>query len=210
MNYRFFLIILVTILSTLNSSAQNEKRSIRLGVDIGTGKQQFFPFNSPDYSYSTKGYKVIINIPLKSKKKISYELQLEPGIYSAKHQLLNEYYVQPEAGADYLDQRVKFTKEITITEYVLNAGMVVRYSFNESFSCFVLGSIGPMISGTETERLAKGFAFSDIFSFGAGYKVKNVLFEIRPGIRHVSNANTQKPNSGHNSSNIDFGISFTL
>jgi hypothetical protein len=73
-----------------------------------------------------------------------------------------------------------------------------------------LGSIGPMISDTETERLAKGFAFSDIVDLGVGYKVGKIMFEVRPGVRHVSNANLQSPNSGLNSSNINFSISVAL
>lgn len=190
--------------------AQDESRLLRFGVNYGIGKQQLFPFNSLDYSYNINGYKVLINFPVNKSKVFSYELQLEPGIYSARHQLLNEYYVQPKEGPDYLEQRERFTKEITITEYALNVEILVRYTLKNRLSFFILGSIGPMISDTETERLAKEFAFSDIIAFGVACKVGKIVFEIRPGLRHVSNANLQYPNSGHNSSNIDFGILFPL
>src|SRR5665648_546493 len=103
-----------------------------------------------------------------------------------------------------------YTKERTITEYVLNAGFIVRLNLSERLSFFVLGSTGPMVSDTKTERLAKGLVFSDIFAFGVAFKVGKIMFEIRPGLRHVSNANLKYPNSGHNSSNIDFGISVSL
>ncbi|MCX6325565.1 MAG: acyloxyacyl hydrolase [Bacteroidia bacterium] len=205
--FKLYLVIVINILVFSQSYAQEESRLLRLGFNYGVGKQQLFPFNSPDYSYNVNGYKVLINYPLKKSGVFSYELQLEPGIYLAKHQLLNEYYVQPKDGADYLEQREIFTKEETITEYVLNVGFLVRYNLKGRLSFFILGSIGPMISDTETERVARGFAFSDIITFGAAYKVGKIMFEIRPGLRHVSNANLQYPNSGHNSSNIDFGIS---
>jgi hypothetical protein len=207
---KLFLILAINILVILKINGQEVTHSIRTGISFGTGKQPFFPFTSPDYSYKVNGYKVLINYHLKTVKRISYELQIEPGIYSARHQLLNEYFIQPKDGPDYLEQREIFKKEKTITEYALNIGIQVRYSFKERWSLFVLGSIGPMISDTQTERLAKGFAFSDIIAVGAGYKTGRVMFEIRPGLRHVSNANLKKPNSGHNSTNIDFGISVTL
>jgi hypothetical protein len=208
--YKFFLIIFINILAGFQLLAQEESRPLRIGINYGIGKQPFFPFSSLDYTYKVNGYKILINYPLKKTRLFSYELQIEPGIYTAKHQLLNEYFIQPKDGADYLEQREIFKKEKTITEYALNVGILVRYNLKEKFSFFVLGSIGPMISDTETERLAKGFAFSDIIALGAGYKVGKILFEIRPGLRHVSNANLKKPNSGHNSSNIDFGISVSL
>ena len=137
-------------------------------------------------------------------------MQLEPGIFSAKHQLLNEFFVQPKDGADYLEQREIFTKEKTITEYIINIGFLIRYDLFERFNLFLFGSIGPMFSDTETERLAKGFAFADVVALGLGYKVGKFVFEIRPGLRHVSNADLKYPNSGHNCSHINFGISVFL
>jgi hypothetical protein len=210
MKYTLSLFLFINILMDLQLQAQEEGKSFRIGVNYSIGKQPFFPFSSADYSYKVNGYKFLINYPLKKAKRISYELQIEPGIYFAKHKLLNEYFIQPKDGADYLELREIFTKEKTITEYALNVGMVVRYNVKERLSFLFLGSIGPMISDTETERLAKGFAFSDIVALGVAYNVGKITFEIRPELRHVSNANLKKPNSGHNSSNVDIGISVSL
>jgi len=190
--------------------SQQDSSLFRIGASYETGKQPFFPFTSPDYTYSVKGYKVLINYRIKESGSFSYELQIEPGIYSARHRLLNEYFIQPDRGSDYLEQREIYKKEKIISEYVLNIGFQVRYALKGKLSLFASGSIGPMISGTETERLAKGFAFADVIATGIAYKVRKVMFEIRPGLRHVSNANLQHPNSGHNSSNLDFGISYSI
>src|SRR5665648_737109 len=103
--YKPFLLLALNILLISQSYAQEESRLIRLGISYGIGQQQLFPFNSHDYSYNVKGYKFLINYPGKQSGVFSYELQLEPGIYFAKHQLLNEYYIQPKEGADYLEQR---------------------------------------------------------------------------------------------------------
>jgi len=208
--YKQFLTLVIVLFLGSQSSAQEESRLLRLGFGYGIGTQQIFPYNNPDYTYDVRGYKGLINYRFKKGRIFSYELQLEPGIYKARHQLLNEYFVQPEWGADYLEKREIFMQEKTITEYAFNIGLQVRHNFNDRISIFILGSTGPMYSDTETERLAKGFAFSDIFAIGISYTAGKFMFELRPGVRHVSNLNTQFPNSGHNSSNIDFGISVIL
>jgi hypothetical protein len=208
--YKIYLLTVFIFLSVSQLYSQRDSSLIRLGVSFGAGKQPFFPFSSPDYTYEVAGYKILFNYRVKKSGRFSYELQIEPGIYSARHKLLNEYFIQPDRGSDYLEQRELFKMERKISEYVINIGFQVRYSLNDNLSCFALGSIGPMISDTETERLAKGFAFSDIFALGIAYRAGNLMFEIRPGLRHNSNANLQHPNSGHNSSNIDIGISFSL
>ena len=208
--FRVILLIVFCVLSFSSASSAEGKRPIRIGFGFGTGKQPFFPFSSPDYSYKVQGYKILLNYRIKESGTFCYELQAEPGIYFADHRLLNEFFIQPKAGTDYLELRKRFMAEKRITEYVLNIGFQVRMCLNQKWSLFVLGSIGPMISDTQTERLAKGFAFSDIIAAGVAFKTRRVLFELRPGLRHVSNANLQKPNGGHNSSNIDFGISISL
>ena len=65
-----------------------------------------------------------------------------------------------------------------------------------------------MIIDTRTERMAKGFAFSDIFSFGFSYKIKKVILDLRYGVRHVSNFQLKSPNSLYSSRN--FEISFLV
>jgi hypothetical protein len=195
---------------TAISFAQEEQLIWRTGLMYTTGTQQAFPFNSKDYTYDVRGYKAVINRELWRKGVFSYELQFEPGIYRANHQLLNEYFVQPDYGPDYMELREIYTQEKTIMEYVINVGFEVRANITESFSMFIIGSIGPMISDTETERLADGFAFSDILAIGAAYQTGRMMFEVRPGVRHVSNADLQFPNCGHNSTNIDFSVSFRV
>jgi hypothetical protein len=191
-------------------NAQEEKHLLRLGISFGMGTQQFLPYNSPDYKYNVTGYKAVINYRFKELRFFSFEFQSDPGIFFARYTLLNPYFVQPDYGPDYLELREIYTKERTFVEYVLNLGILIRYKPKGRLSFFLLGSIGPMISGTETERLAKGFAFSDIVGIGASYKTGRFVFDIQPSLRHVSNADIKFPNCGHNSSNINLGISIFL
>lgn len=202
----FSLLDLFLVQSTM---CQEKIRSTGLGFSYGMGSQQVFPFMSKDYNYNTKNIKLLFNYPIR-KGKIALDLRIEPSIFLAKHQLLNEYFVQPEYGPDYLYLREVYSRQKTITEYALNIGLQLSINPEGRFSWFIMASTGPMYTDTATERLAKGFAFSDIFGFGMQYKTEHLVFEIRPGLRHVSNLDLQFPNCGHNSTAIDFGILFPV
>jgi hypothetical protein len=103
--YKLYLLLVIIVFLIPQSYAQEAIRLWRFGVNYGIGTQQIFPYNNPDYSYMVKNCRVLINYTLKSSGILSYELQIEPGIYSARHQLLNEYFVQPSWGPDYMEQR---------------------------------------------------------------------------------------------------------
>jgi hypothetical protein len=89
----------------------------------------------------------------------------------------------------------------------LNLGIILRKPISKSINVFFLASTGPMISDGETERLAKGFAFSNVLALGICFKAQKIEIEIRPNIRHVSNAGLSSPNIGFNTKNIEFGFS---
>jgi hypothetical protein len=120
---------------------------------------------------------------------------IQPEINFATHQLLNLYFVQPK-DPNYLEKRAQYTALKDVKEYVLNIGFIARKPISKNTSIYVLGSIGPLITDTETERLSKGFAFSDVLAFGFSLKINKLTFDIRPNIRHVSNAGFQKSNAG--------------
>jgi len=203
------LIIIILLSIPIKSYSETDTLKNKIGLSYSLGRQDIFPFGSKDYSYEIKGFKLVFNHILSSGR-ITLELQIEPSVYKANHQLLNPSFVKPGDYPDYLVKREVFTKTKTINEFALNAGIVARYCFSDMISVFILGSIGPMYSGTETERLAKGFAFSDIVEAGISVKKNRIIIELRPGLRHVSNANLQSPNSGHNSSTIDIGILYNF
>jgi len=198
------LIFLLTVNSQLN--AQKNKKAIKYGFNYGFGEQGTFPFSDNDYLYELQFYKGQINYVFKNKGKFSFEVSFEPSIYITKHQLLNKHFITPNDGDDYLDQRERLTKKKTMKEYVLGIGIISRYKLVDNLSIYALGSVGPMIIDTETERMAKGFAFSDVFSLGLSYKLNSITIDTRYGIRHVSNFQLQNPNSGYNSTNFEIGI----
>ncbi len=186
-----------------------QERKIYLGLNYGRATQNSFPLNDPDYSYDNQYLKVQINYPLTFKENFNFELLIEPSVYFANHQLLNEQFVLPTT-ENYLELREKFTKRRAFEEYALNIGILVRYNIFSNFSSYLLGSVGPMISNEDTERLRRGFAFSDILGLGFSWKQKRILFDFRLTLRHNSNLNFASPNKGHNSFGIESGISFQL
>jgi hypothetical protein len=209
------LIFFIGIFFTNKTVAQEFKKKkqtdiIRLGLNFGHASQAVFPYNNPNYLYKTNYFKIQINYLLTQKKRFKIELNLEPSLYFSEHQLLNEYYIGSKGNPDYLEQRETFTKKRLFNEYAINVGIITRYNIMNNLSTYLIGSIGPMNSGVDTERLKKGFAFSDIVGFGFAYRRKIILFDIRLTLRHNSNANLSMPNNGHNSAGVESGISFQL
>lgn len=202
------MILLVLLTGCPELAAQQGTTGRHAGIMYTAGSQQAFPFNSPDYLYDIRGIKAVLNLQAARSGIFTFEVQAEPGVNRATHQLLNQYFVQPDFGPDYLEKREEYTKEKTITEYVINFGFQARMHLSGRLSVFLIASIGPMYSDTGTERLAEGFAFSDIIAAGVAFRAGEVLFELRPGLRHVSNADLRFPNSGHNSTNIDFSAAY--
>lgn len=185
--------------------AQEKEQNLALGFAFGAGSE----FKNTDYTFSNRYLKARLNYIFKRAKYFHFELALEPEVNFGKHQLLNLYFVTPDE-PNFESKREVYTKLKDIREYVLNVGLIVRKPITEAFSIYALFSVGPMITDTETERQSKGFAFSDVLAIGVSLKTKKVTFDLRPNIRHTSNAGLQKSNAGFNTFNIEAGVSFPL
>ena len=197
--------LLIFIFSITTFYGQNTKRETSIGFHYGFGNE----IKNSNYTYTNHYYKAQLCYLVKETNHFKYELVLQPELNFATHQLLNLYFVTPEE-SNYIEKREKFTKLKDIKEYALGIGFCVRKPISKIASVYVLASIGPMITDTETERLSKGFAFSDVLALGFSLKVDKVLFDVRPSLRHVSNAQLQSSNAGFNTSNIEFGLSVSL
>jgi hypothetical protein len=184
---------------------QKTKHEKSVGFSYGYGNE----IKNTNYSYSNSYYKLQLGYVLKETKNFQYELLLQPEINFATHQLLNFYFVTPE-DSDYIEKRERFTKLKKLNEYALGVGLRIRKSWSKSLGTYFLASVGPMIIDTETERLSKGFAFSDVLALGVTFKMDKIEFDIRPSLRHISNAGLQGSNAGFNTSNVEFGVSFPL
>ena len=198
-------IVLIFIFSITTFYGQNTKGESSIGFHYGFGNE----IRNSNYTYTNHYYKVEVSYLIKETNHFKYELVLQPELNFATHQLLNLYFVTPEE-SNYIEKREKFTKLKDIKEYALGIGLCVRKPVSKIASIYILASLGPMITDAETERLSKGFAFSDVLALGFSLKVDKVIFDVRPSLRHVSNAQLQSSNAGFNTSNIEFGLSVSL
>ncbi|MDW8851783.1 acyloxyacyl hydrolase [Flavobacterium sp. MMLR14_040] len=199
------LLFILMFFFAIKMSAQDVKSKFAIGFNCGFGSE----FNNKDYTFTNHFYKLQLYYKLKETKHFQYEILIQPEANFGKHQLLNFYFIKPEE-PDYLEKREKYTQLKEVHEYVLNIGFLVRKPISKTCSFYILGSIGPMITDTETERMSDGFAFADVLAVGFSLNVNKFQFDLRPSVRHVSNAGLGSANAGYNTRNIEVGISYSL
>jgi len=195
----------ILLLLVLKMTAQEHNSRFSLGLNYGFGSE----FSNTDYTFENHFYKTQLYYEIKETRNFKYEILVQPEINFGKHQLLNFYFVKPEA-PDYQQKRDEYTRLKDVREYVLNCGFLVRKPIGKVCSFYVLGSIGPMITDTETERMSKGFAFADVLALGFTVDYDRFRFDVRPSVRHVSNAGLGSSNAGYNTKNIEFGVLYHL
>ena len=199
------ILLVLLFLMAVEMTAQKDESNFSVGFNYGFGSE----FSNRNYTFTNQFYKVQLYYRLKETKYFQYQILVQPEINFAEHQLLNFYFVKPDT-PNYQQKRDEFTRLKDIREYVLNCGFLVRKPIGKTCSFYVLGSIGPMITDTETERMSKGFAFADVLAVGFAASFDKFKFDIRPTVRHVSNAGLGSSNAGYNTKNIEFGISCQL
>jgi len=204
MKIKLQFIIALLLISNLMLS-QEKKHPMAIGLHYGFGDE----IKNSDYTYTNQYLKGQFYYTLKTTKSFQFEILLQPEMNFATHQLLNLYFVTPDE-PDFEEKRALYTKHKDIREYVLNVGFIVRKPISKTFSIYALGSVGPMFTDTETERLSRGFAFSDVLALGFSLKTGKAILDFRPNVRHTSNAGLQNSNAGFNTMNIEFGVSFPL
>lgn len=185
--------------------SQQQQKRFALGFAYGIGEE----LENKDYTYINRFYKMHLGYTFKTDSHFSYELIAQPEINFGTHQLLNKYFVQPDE-PDYEALREEYTNLKDVHDYILNLGIIVRTPISKGINIYVLGSIGPMLTDTKTERLSKGFAFSDVIALGISFKFNKIYFDLRPSLRHVSNAGFQRSNAGFNTINVEFQFTFAL
>jgi hypothetical protein len=204
---KFKFVIIINLLLSVFAYSQDsipKFRWLRSGVVLGFASQNTFMKQEWDYTYESKIIKFSNHFNFSKKKKHSWEILVEPSYYHSKHQMINYWFISHTVeNGDAL--RAKFMPLKTINEYVLNVGIVYRRFISLNSSVYATLNSGPMYIDTDTERLKKGFAFSDILSVGYNYKMKKISFDAKCMIRHASNANLQMPNFGLNSVGFELG-----
>ena len=200
--------LLVSVLTYSQDSIPKFKW-LRTGVVIGYASQNTFIKQESDYTYESKIVKFSNHFNWSKSKKHSWEILVEPSYYRSEHQMINYWFISHTVeNGDEL--RAKYMQLKSINEYALHLGLVYRRFLNLKSSVYATLNTGPMYIDTDTERLKKGFSFSDVLSVGYNYRIKKLSFDAKFMFRHASNANLQKPNYGLNSSGFEIGTYYEL
>ncbi len=183
---------------------------LRTGFVYGFSAQNKYIRQDSDYLYNSNTYKFSNHFHLYKKNRYSWEITAEASYYKSKHECYNIWHEYFTSSSNIEAERARFLPLKDMNEYVLNFGILYRGWLSENLSFYANGSIGPMYIDTGSERLKKGFAFSDIFALGFNYKKNRFSVDIKTMIRHVSNANLKYPNFGYNAVGFELGTYFEI
>ncbi len=209
--FLFFSCICAGLCAQEEGLETTDKPPIHIGFNVGAATEILFPLTKRDYFYETRFVKLQYQQRLWTRKKWDFELLVEPSYYHATHQLTNLFFIKPSDAPNFQELRDKFTQRRTFYELALNIGMKFSLKTDNHWKPYVLLSSGPMVSSIETERLARGFAFSDVLAVGTQYQFGTKWrLDARFALRHNSSAGINRPNLGHNSGGFETGISYKI
>ena len=185
-------------------------RPHRVGLHYNQARHPGFPFDNPNYAYATRGLKAQAAWVVRDRRRLDLELLLEPSAYAAEHRLLRFGFIQPWDTPRYEEERARFLAGRRFTEIAVNIGLLARVRLRGGWSAYGLGSVGPMVATRSTERLPRGFAFSDVAGLGVTYRRGRGYADVRAIVRHTSNAQLRTPNHGHNGAGWEAGFGWWL
>ncbi|MEN8788396.1 MAG: acyloxyacyl hydrolase [Flavobacteriaceae bacterium] len=185
----FFNIITVQI-STAQFAESPFKAKTMVGLMYGYGTQQELGMVA-DYQYDVIYYQLQYHRILHNWHKTSLELLIQPQ-YNRTNFIYGDNEFHNSHGY----------------EFGLNVGFLFRrYIAGESVSLYMLISTGPHYASSVPFRQSSGFMFSDNLFLGITFKLDdNIYLDLRPGIRHLSNAGFKRPNGGINNIVINGGL----
>jgi hypothetical protein len=195
------------------NSQKNKQRLLQLtkiGVLYSTANEKNFLFDDPDYAYSTNSIKLQVFYRLGSWKSFHFEWSVQPQVHFLKHQLFNEQFVLPIED-DYEQKRSEFTQLKTMHLYAFEIGVSVSRELVENLNLQANIGLGVATIDKRTERVAKGFTFIESGAIGFLYSM-NAKTSVYLGcaVGHVSNFDTQEPNSGYNTFGFEIGFQYQL
>ncbi|HQM30834.1 MAG TPA: acyloxyacyl hydrolase [Syntrophales bacterium] len=95
-------------------------------------------------------------------------------------------------------------------EFGIGFGLQYMYPLMNTFSPYVMGSVGPHYISAKTDDTgqARGFAFASTIGIGLYYFIdRQWALNLGYRLRHISNANMNSPNGSINTQNILMGLS---
>ena len=208
---RIYLFIFFCLL-LCKASAQEKKPPKYWGIHIGYGTQQTAPFHLPDYDFEQVHVLGQLGVKKLNFKHFDIHFLGELGYYYAQHQLINKWFTTTEYFKDFPENfQQDMLQKKSIHQVVFHAAFEISYFIHSKTQLIGYAAIGPMWTSRQTERLAKGIAFSDNIGLGIKFELNEKMWlSSLVTIRHESNADLQFSNSGHNTLGIRMGVVFNL
>lgn len=182
----------------------------RVGIIYGYASQGKYIKQDSDYRYDNQSFKISSHFLWSKKNKHAWEVLVEPTFYRSRHESFNPWQDYFTSVSNPEEMREKLMPFKRMREYALNIGLLYRRYLTDHFSAYTYLNVGPMYIDSETERLKKGFAFSDIIALGINYRIQDFSVDMKTYFRHVSNANLQWPNYGLNSIGFELGVYYEI
>ena len=186
-----FILISTTVFAQQEVNTINKKRH-KIGFMTGYGNQQWLGVS---YDYRVSFFQLQHYYTLLEKETWTLELISQPQFNTVVFRPIDDIAIEEKG-----------------FEFGLNAGFLIRRKIVKDFvHVYSFLSSGPhYVSGTP-ERQVSGFIFSDNLLIGFDAKISGkIYFDLRGGIRHISNASLKKPNWGVNNLVINGGFYFKL
>jgi len=184
MKYPRYFLLLLLFLSTIEIAAQTVKQRYIDQKSIGGFLSTGLPFY--ELANGTSYQPIIVGL--------SYHLPLTKsnGPMNIAIDILPQFVLVP------FETRLEY-------EYGLNIGFTFGFQLTpNTILSYTIGS-GPHYISSNIQRQAPGFIFSDNMYITLRRNIRGLDVGVFSGMRHISNANLELPNSGVN--NLLFGIS---
>ncbi len=207
---RIFLIFLVIFVCHI-ASAQDAKKLayLKSGVQFNKNSRNNFYFQEVDYAFDILTFKYQRFYKLKDLGKWEFNGIPQLQYQYIRHQLLNKFFVQEfNYGENFLEFRERFMRPKTMSFFAFEIGFQLRREMFRKFHFEFTAGLGAGYIDTETERVAQGFTFLENLSLGFALPVFSKEIYIGFLFNHISNFNTQIPNSGYNTMGWEVGFRF--
>lgn len=181
----------------LSLKTYNHQAGLLVGKAIRTGYDDSMPYTYRPVLFQAEYQKRLT----KKDRKVLFDYVLQPQVNFVRYKdsLLNggqkTYTKSWEAGVN--------------INLLLHAVLFYNVQKKTGAEIYLQGGSGPHYISSSPARQTKGFIFSDNIFLGLRATVtQRILFDVRGGIRHLSNAGLKNPNKGLDNVLIGAGIRF--
>lgn len=195
------LLAVTSVAGYRDTAAVAARYQFQVGCQIERGIRSGY-FAPVEYTYSPTLLEVEFQRPVSRSKAKKWYL---------------DYVVQPQFNIVTMNDHlfsVAGSRQVQGWEAGINLGLALYRSLFTTGSAnkilvYALAGTGPHYVSSTPSRQSKGFIFSDNLRLGLRIPIsRDISFDLRGGIRHISNASLKLPNKGVDNTLIGMGIHY--